>query len=239
MEITKREVIASIVIFAIMMMIGFMISDNITEWQNQENAKYRKAIHINNDTDQFQYCMDTSVGNAFVYGKLDTVDPVTYEEIGGSYMYVKKVREEYRKHTRTVSYTVNGKTKYRTETYWSWDYAGSEDKKATKVKFCGIEFNINKFNIPSSEHITTMDGGWHVRYQYYGTKTSFQGTVFTKLYKGTISKSSDFYENKNIDETLKETTSNYSNVIFWIVWIILMICATFGFYYLDNRWLNT
>lgn len=239
MEITKREVIASIIIFAIMMIIGFMISDRITEWQNQENAKYRKAIQINNDTNQFKYGMDTSVGNAFIYGSLDTIDPVTYEEIGGSYMYVEKVREEYRRHTRTVTYTVNGKTRHRTEVYWSWDYAGSEDKQATKVKFCGIEFGIDKFNIPDSEYITTINAEWHVRYKYYGTKTSFEGTTFTKLYDSTISKSSEFYENRNIDEALKEATSNCSNIIFWIVWIILMMCAVFGFYYLDNRWLNT
>ena len=147
MEITKREVITGFVIIAFMMIVGFFISDNITDWQNEQNAKYQKAIHIEKDKDMFQYGMDTNVGNAFVYGDLKAVDPVTYDEIDGEYMYIEKVEERYTMHTRTVSYTVNGKVKHRTETYWTWDYAGSEDKQCKEINFCGVTFDSNKINI--------------------------------------------------------------------------------------------
>lgn len=53
MEITKREIVAGVVIIAFMMIVGFFISDNITDWQNEHNAKYQKAIHINGDTELF------------------------------------------------------------------------------------------------------------------------------------------------------------------------------------------
>ena len=45
MEVTKREVIAGLVIIAFMMIVGFFISDNIMDLQNEKNAKYQKAIH--------------------------------------------------------------------------------------------------------------------------------------------------------------------------------------------------
>ena len=39
-EITKREVIASVVIVAIMLIVGFVISGKISDNQNDKNAEY-------------------------------------------------------------------------------------------------------------------------------------------------------------------------------------------------------
>ena len=237
--ITKREVIASFVIIAFMMIVGFFISDNITDWQNEQNAKYQKALHIENNKDMFQYGMDTNVGNAFVYGDLTALDPVSYDEIDGEYMYIEKVKEQYTKHTRRVSYTVDGKTRYRTETYWTWDWVGSEDKKCKNINFCGVTFNSNKIDMPSQHLIDTIKESSHIRYKYYGISTSHTGTIFTKLADGSISDNTKFYENESIDDVLKDKTTGGWNIIFWVVWIILTGILVFGFYYLDNLWLNS
>ena len=112
--ITKREILVSIVIAALMIMFGFLISTKWSESQQESDIKYNKAIQIDNDTDLFQYGMDTNVGNAFVYGELKAVDSVTYPEIGGEYMYVRKVEEHYNMHTRTVTTTDSkGKKTYK------------------------------------------------------------------------------------------------------------------------------
>lgn len=237
--ITKREVIASFVIIAFMMIVGFFISDNITDWQNEQNAKYQKALHIENNKDMFQYGMDTNVGNAFVYGDLTALDPVSYDEIDGEYMYIEKVKEQYTKHTRRVSYTVDGKTRYRTETYWTWDWAGSEDKKCKNINFCGVTFDSNKIDMPSQHLIDTIKESSHIRYKYYGVSTSHTGTIFTKLADESISDNTKFYENESIDDVLKDKTTGGWNIIFWVVWIILTGILVFGFYYLDNQWLNS
>ena len=103
-----------------------------------QNEKYNKAVKIETQ-DLFEYGMRTNIGNAFVYGDLLAVDTVTYPEIGGSYMYVEKVKERYTMHTRQVAHTrtVNGKTQtyYTTETYWTWDRVGSEDKTCNEISF--------------------------------------------------------------------------------------------------------
>ena len=223
--ITKREVIASFVIIAFMMIVGFFISDNMTDWQNEQNAKYQKALHIENNKDMFQYGMDTNIGNAFVYGELKAVDPVTYDEIDGEYMYVKKVKEKYTMHTRRVAHTRKvGKTTqtyYTTETYWTWDWAGSEDKKCKNINFCGVTFDSNKIDMPSQHLIDTIKESSHIRYKYYGVSTSHTGTIFTKLADNTISDNTTFYKNESIDDVLKDKTTGGWNILFWTVWIVL------------------
>ena len=236
-EITKREIIASISIIAMMILIGVLISGKISEHQMDKNEVYNKAVKIEN-TDLFQYGMDTNVGNAFVYGDLEAVDTVTYPEIGGEYIYVEKVKEKYTMHTRIVTHS-SGKTTYTTtEAYWTWDRVGSEDIKCKEILFCGIAFNSSKFDIPCKDYIDTIKESSHIRYKYYGTGTKFTGTIFTELKDKTISDNTNFYNNMNIKETVERLESGSGEIIFWILWIILIIVCVFGFYYLDNKWLE-
>lgn len=236
-EITYREILASISIVAVMLLIGFVISGKISQIQSDKNAKYNKAVKIES-ADLFRYGMDTNVGNAFVYGELKAVDTVTYPEIGGEYMYVEKIEEHYNRHTRTYT-TTDGKghTRIHTEVYWSWDYADSEDMQCKEVSFCGVVFDSNKIKLPSADYIDTIKESGYVRYKYYGTNIEYKGTIFTKLKDKTISDSTPFYE-MSIKETKDKLERNIGIVIFWIVWIIVMVLAVFGFYYIDNEWLE-
>ena len=136
MEITKREILASVTIIAVMMILGIVIAGRIDAHQVQKNSEYYSALQIT-DAEQFQYGMDTSVGNAFVYGTLEAADPVTYPEIGGEYLYVEKVEEHYTMHTRTVTTTDSkGNHHTHTEVYWTWDYVGSENAILFNVIMC-------------------------------------------------------------------------------------------------------
>lgn len=240
-EITKREILASISIIAVMILFGILISSKISEHQMDKNEIYNKAVKIENQ-EMFQYGMDTNVGNAFVYGDLKAVDTVTYPEISGEYMYVEKVKERYTRHTRKVRHTrtVNGKsqTYYTTETYWTWDRVGSEEIKSKEISFCDIVFSSSKIELPGTDYIDTIKESSHIRYKYYGVGTKYTGTIFTDLRDKTISDNSNFYNNSTIDETIEYLESNVETVIFWIFWVILIGLAVFGFYYLDNRWLD-
>lgn len=238
-EITKREVLFSVIIVSVMLLIGVIIHGKINDNLMLEYQKYNTALQIENDSNLFAYGMKTNIGNAFIYGDLKAVDTVTYPEIDGKYMYIEKVKEEYTRHTRTVTYKdSNGKTKTRTETYWSWDYAGSEDKKCKEISFCGIVFKSNKINLPSANHIDTIKESSHIRYQYYGVKTKYTGTVFTELKDNTITNNTKFYSNCTIEETIKDLESGFELIAFWMIWIILTAGCVIGFYYLDNKWLE-
>lgn len=238
-EITVREIIASISITAIMLLFGVLIHGKISEYQMDANEIYNKAAKIESK-DLFQYGMDTNVGNAFVYGELKAIDTVTYPEIGGEYMYVEKVKERYTRHTRTVTYTdSNGKTKTKTEVYWTWDRVGSEDKNCKELSFCDIVFDSNKIDIPGTGYITTIKESSHVRYKYYGTGTKFTGTIFADLRDNTIPEGTNFYNDMNIEKTHKYLETGIGVlIVFWFFWIALIVGCVVGFYYLDNRWLE-
>lgn len=232
-EITKREILASISIIAVMLLIGVLISSKISEHQLDANEVYNKAVKIDN-TDLFQYGMDTNVGNAFVYGDLVAVDTVTYPEIGGEYMYIEKVKEKYARHTKRVK---SGKH-YRTKVYWTWDRVGSEDKKCKEISFCGIIFSSNKIDLPNTDYIDTIKETTHIRYKYYGVGTNYIGTIFTELKGQTILDNTQFYNNKNIEETVEYLESGGGVILFWIFWIVLICGCVFGFYYAENKWLE-
>lgn len=234
MEITKREVIASISIIAIILILGVIISSKISEKIMDSNEKYNKAIQIE-DEELFTYGMRTNVGNAFVYGELEILDPVTYPEIGGEYSYVEKVKERYTMHTRRVKC---GKS-YVTQTYWTWDRVGSEGIRSEKVKFLGVEFNYAQFLNLKYKHIDTIKESSHIRYKYYGSPIRVTGTIFTTLKDDNVGEEIKVYEDVDITETYEYLQKGFGSLLlFWVVWVILIIGVVYGFYYLDNNWLN-
>ena len=117
MEITKREVIASVVIISFMFIVGFAISEKIQLNLLESYQIYDTAAQIDSK-ELFEYGMKTNVGYAFVFGELKTLDPVSYSEVSGKYSYIKKEEQEYREHSRTVTKT----------------YTDSEGKTQTKVE---------------------------------------------------------------------------------------------------------
>lgn len=240
MEITKREVILSVSIVAIMMIFGFLISGRIAQVNMDKNEKYNKALKIN-DSELFKYGMDTNVGNAFVYGNLKAVDPVTYPELKESYLYVEKIKEEYTMHTRTVTYTDSkGNAKTKTETYWEWDRVGHEDITSNEVTFLGIKFNTSQFRLPSTSYIETIKISSDVRYKYYGCPIESVGTIFAYLSNGSIGDSSIvFYDDYTIEQAIKMLSINIGGFFFWVMWLFLTGIIIYLFYYLDNNWLNS
>lgn len=238
-EITKREILASISIVAIMLLIGVLIAGKLSDYQLDKNEKYNKAVKIESQ-ELFEYGMRTNVGNAFVYGDLEAVDTVTYPEIVGEYMYIEKVKERYTEHTETVyEYDEDGNvTGSHEESYWTWDYAGSEEQICSEVLFLGHVFPVGKIDLPGKEYINTIKESSHIRYKYYGVGLKFTGTIFTKLGDKTITDNSSFYENMTIDETVEYLESNFAMWIFWIIWIVLIGACVYGFYYIDNEWLE-
>lgn len=192
-----------------------------------------------NDTHSYKYkpfaycCDEIQNDKAIVFTGEDIND------IGGEYMSVVKDEEHYTKHTKTVyEYDEDGNViGSHEEEYWTWDLYDSDNKHCDKVTFLGIEFDYGQIYKPYENYIDTIDGDYHVRYVYYGSKTEYTGTIFTKLDKHTINKT-EFYKDMNINETVDHLQSNAGMIGFWIFWVVLIGGMVYGFYYLDNRWLD-
>lgn len=241
MRITKREILASIAIVCIMLLIGVCIADNIKESVMERQQEYATAIKIDNDKDLFVHCMETNAGNAFVYGELKAVDPVTYEEIGGQYSYVKKTEEHYRRHTRTVTKTkkVNGKTVTYTETevYYSWDAMGSQSRASSKITFLDVEFDYGEIDFPLSSHIKTIKESSKVRFVYSGAPAQCIGTIYSDLRNDTIN-NTNMYHYSTIDEAYTSAMTDYSTPFFWFSWVVLTAGAVWLFFVAENHWLE-
>lgn len=249
-KITKREILASISIIAFMVLIGISISNSISEYHMEKNEIYNTAIQIDSP-ELFKHCMDTSTGKAFVYGDIEAVETVTFPEIGGEYIYVKKVEERYERHERIVTKEdADGNEYTEVEVYYEWDHQKTDQKYVENIKFCNIIFPYEKIILPSPDYIETIKGDKvysyksgervKVRFLYYGIGTKYTGTIFTDLRNGTISDNTKFYNNKDIQTTLDQLNSIEDLVlfVFWSVWIFIIILIVIGFYYQENEWLE-
>ena len=238
MKITKREVIFSIALICVMLIVGIVLSDKINDSLMEQYQKYNTALQINDDPELFRYGMRTNVGNAFVHGDLAAVDPVFYPEVDGLYGSMTKVTERYTRHTRTVTTRdSNGHTHTRTEVYWTWDTIGREYRNATTISYLGVEFPYGTIDYFPENYITTIKISSNLRDKYYGSDISYTGTLFANLSDNMISQTS-FYNDMTIDKTIEHLETKIQLVIFWIFWIVLTVAATYGFYYLDNKWLE-
>lgn len=238
MEITKREILASATIVCVMFVLGLLIQQSIRTAITNKNKEYELALQIE-DTDTFEYAMRTNVGNAFVYGKLVAIDTVSNDELGnGEWMWIEKVKEKYTRHERIVTYTDGKETKTRIEYYWTWDRVGSETWHSEKVSFLGKEFPYGLITNVGYGHIRTDTHG-HTRYEWYASKVEHEGTIYTKLADGTITKS-DLHEGKTIKETFDSMVKNPTVYLigFWILWVALTVGLCVGFYAMENRWLE-
>lgn len=241
MEVTKREIAFSIAIICLLMVIGIILSGMINDYLMEKFQEYNTALQIDNDTELFQYGMRTNIGNAFVYGELAAVDPVSVPQVKGVYGSITKETQEYTEHTRIVTKTreVNGKTETytETETYWSWDTIKTEQNHATTISFLGVNFPYGTIDYCPEEYISTVTLSYYFREKYYGSRTSYVGTLYANLGDNTITHTS-FYNNDSIEDTIESLESKWQLVLFWIGWIILIAACVYGFYYLDNRWLE-
>jgi hypothetical protein len=240
-SISKREILISVAIIAVMIIIGLMIHGSIDDALMLKYQEYNLALQVNNNKDMFEHAMNTNIGNAFVYGNLECVDTVTFDEIGGEYSYVEKVKERYTRHTRVVTKTrtVNGKTQTYTDTevYYTWDRVDSWNKHCNKITFMDVEFDYGTIQFPSASHITTIKESSKIRYVYYGSPVKATGTTYAELRNGTVN-NAKFYVDRTITETIEQLETRWQLVLFWIGWVVLTGGVVFGFVYIDNHWLE-
>ena len=71
-------------------------------------------------------------------------------------------------------------------------------------------------------------------------KDKIMNPIYSNLKDNTIEDGTPFIQADTIDEAVDYMVSNGTAglVIFWVVWVILIGAAVFGFCYFDNKWLE-
>ncbi len=259
-EITFREVLVSIIIFLVMGAIGISIDTRITDHFIENNSKYQKAVKIR-DKDTLDYLISTKAGNSLVEGKVKASGTVSFKEIKGEYSYVKKIKEVYTMHTRTVCETVgSGENQHEVchlETYWTWDYAGNDTKYAKKLSIYGHELNtqyalkdISSSRLNLSKNINDQYKGMirgncmyensSIRYYYKYIPKSFKGVIYTNFTKKTESFKNYSLERATIKELVEEEKEsiNFSGIAFKIFWVTLIVFMIYEYVAQDNDYLD-
>jgi hypothetical protein len=242
-EITLREFLFGFLIIGIMTTIGYFCSDMIGQSVHNSKLKYKQAIQIDGNPDEFKWALNTDVGNAFVYGKIKTLNPVSHEKLNGSWMRIGIRHQEYRMHTRRVPYTVvvggKPKTRYRTQIYWSWDTMKRETLQAKSVEFLGVEIPLCKFifdELPSNTTIVSSGKGKRMVFDH--TPVEVRGTTFTTIKDKEISHNSHFWVGKNLKSVYDNLTHSSATTCFWVFWIILTFGVVIVFFVVENSWLE-
>lgn len=243
MEITKREILASVTILAIMVGIGVWLSAPILSKATERYLAVASSVVANTD-DEFDYISRTNAGRFLANGTLSVIDTVRLEELPGVYSSVKKVKEEYRLHTEVYT-TTDGKghTTTHTRTYHSWDEVKHWNYKAERAMFRGKEFKIDevyRVRIQKDTIIKVKTKMFEndTRYVYYTAPVSFDGVMLGSAMNRKYEEPK-FVNGLTAEEYIKNTERklNGSTVLFWILWSLLTAGMIAGFYALENKWL--
>lgn len=257
MEITLREILVSIAIFLVLSGIGHLIYENIDD--KSVIKKYETAQIIEDNKEKLDYLVNTKFGNVLVSSTFKTSDKdaVKFDEINGKYAFIKRVKERYTMHTRTVCSGSGENNICRTETYWTWDYVDSDRKYAKNIDFIGYSFDGEKLlnqvpnkNLKLSEKIykqkyqkiqakyvyETSD----VRYYYEYIPLNFKATIFTNTRDKEIFKDYTFFYEKTPEQAVEniKSSAKTSKLLFIVVWSLMSAGVIYWYISLDNSYLE-
>lgn len=242
-ELTLRELVFSILILGVLFAIGFFAAGVIEQHVNDNNLRYNQAVALHSD-DEFKHALSTDVGYVFAHGRLIANKPVKNEHLDGEWLCVDVKHQRYQMHTRRVAYTVtDGKgrthTRYRTETYWSWDTVRRSSDHSPTVTYCGVQFDYGKFNYgympeETSKHST----GYHKRDVVTVVPKTFNATLFGEAKSNDLVGQSILLVPMSMEEYREDLTTSHAVMIFWILWSVFSVIALFGFYAIENNWLE-
>lgn len=241
MEITFREVIVSFAIIIVSLIVGFIVATKIHDYITTRNDVYFKAVKIEKDPQLFNYAISTELGDVLSRGEFKADKPVSDPLIKGEYSAILRVEERYTQHTRQVSYKCGKRTCWRTETYWTWDEVDRERFLTPTLSYLGQTIKSGSLKELQDNYGggKTVDTGFHERMIFYTIPTEFNGALFAST-KGKRLSGHELYYGHTVKSVVekREKEADKSTVLFWVLWILFVIVSVFGFYYLENEWLN-
>ena len=242
-QLTLREAVFSAFIVGILTVVGFLISGAIERYVHGRQLRYRQAVQIDKNPDEFKLALDTDVGYLFAEGVLETVDPVKHERLDGEWFSIEAAHQKYVRHTRTRSYTVRDsrghtRVKSRVETYWSWDTYDVERSSAKTVRFLGVELPASKFELGWYSECKIVSTGYNRRIKFAVVPKEMAGTMFAKAAGGTVDGQIEFWRGRNLKSAYEDSVSSCAKGLFWTAWITATAGILFAFFYAENRWLE-
>lgn len=211
---------------------GFGFDKIITE----VDKDYDKALKFTEDNaSEFPYAVKTKAGNLNASGEIKAASElVKNEHLPNEYLAIMEIMQEYREHTYTYSCnctTVNNRTTCQTctDSYWSWDYAGSKTTKVEKISLLGqemtadfIPWDVGYITEVMSDGHMYLDTAYHKRSLFQVIHPGKTGTF------GFTSNDNGFVYNPSLNVP-KSSSWNIGKVIVQILFILSGIAAGIAF----------
>lgn len=242
--------IGLVVLFVIL---DIIVGTSTANHARQEESVYRTALKTRDST-RFNYIVKSRQGNVITHTKITGTEPVKFHEMTNKHRFltVKRVLEIYTMHTRTVT---DSKGNTHTETYWTWDYAGSHKVASTKVKIFGHRYDVDRFDLSEFyqsidadkiiDHGTGLIGKYYYlngdeRYRYEIIPMSVNGSFIANTSKGTLSPTTgnkievskehyrDYLHHHVNGETRKVITTVVLLVLVEIIFTAVFYCEDFS-----------
>ena len=243
MEITKREILFSTTILAVMIGLGVWLSNPIISSVSEKALETVSAVQVR-DAEKFGYIKRTNAGNFYAEGSLIATDTIKLPELPRGYSFIEKVKEKYEAHTETYT-TTDGKghTQVHTRVVYEWEVKHRDKYETAKYRFLGQEFTKQEIGYqPYGRRDTTIYDkkiwGSDTRYVYYTTPIFINGTM-SGTADGKTYENLHFKPGTKIEKIVKNAENNIqaTPIVFWILWIMLTGSFITLFFLAENRWL--
>ena len=92
---------------------------------------------------------------------------------------------------------------------------------------------------PQLFRLQTIQTSMNTRFVYYVCESMYYGSIYAKLSDNTVS-DSVFVEGKTAEEAYEymRASQNGKMIAFWIFWTLFIAASVFGFFVLDNDWIE-
>ena len=240
-----REIAVAAAVFLLLAAMGVGLRFAVEEASSEDYRRYETAFKTDNESD-FAYAKITRIGDAMAYGTFASVGSANDERLDSARMAVKDVSERYTRHTRTVTTTdSNGVTHSKEETYYTWDWAGTDYDLADGFSFMGIDGDVSELPDKLYSHDGTFYDGigyiayeGAIRHQLYSIPEEFEATALWSLLEE--HRIEEVWNGKTVEQAMEEARRRafFAPNVFTAFWIAVTVGATAGFVMLENRWLR-
>ena len=193
------------------------------------NQKYDAAIQIQEEVKNLSDEIPVDTENAFAFGTLKAVDPISCDNLDGKYACIRKVTERYTSHlepVRTTGISSKGEmTTYMTTIeHNKWEEVKTEDFMASTFSFMGEKIKSKKLALQGIEYLTEEYKTESLRYVYQGLPAENQGTMYMTFKNGKIV-DAFFMPGKSIEEAKRELKQTGRIVFQAFGTVFLIICV--------------
>lgn len=245
----KRILIVGIGV-PLLLWLGFIIKGAIDSGGEANARRYNTAIQAS-DADHFNYAIDSRQGLLLGEGDLTADQPVKFPEMNKSFAFVDKIKETYEMHTREVcTEDADGNESCHTETYYEWDFAGSEEKATDTMSLFGRKYpfalfgtddfkygaDACDFTAPNTAGFFQQKNGCDGRYFYTDSETrfyyrvidtGFHASLVADVTEGTLGSVTGKYvhlKKSSIEQFIKEANDYHlGGNVFIVMWFILVL----------------